>query len=116
MRILMQRLLEGDGHTVETAEDAEDALTKFSRSPFTLVISDVVMPGASGIELRDRLATMTPSVACVLVSGADIDSGLRYAASRYRTVFLAKPFEPDELLRLVLATPAPRREDDAAAS
>ena len=116
MRTLMRRLLEGDGHTVETAGDAEEALRRFGEGRFTLVISDVVMPGASGIQLRDELAELEPSVPCVLVSGADVDRGLRYAASKYRTVFLAKPFQPDELLRLVLATPAQWPEDEAAAS
>jgi DNA-binding NtrC family response regulator len=110
MRVLLTRLLEGEGHAVETAVDAADALSRFRRGKFSLVISDVVMPGASGIELRAAIAERDPDLPCVLVSGADIDRGLRYAASTYRTVFLAKPFEPDELLRLLNFTPHDRTE------
>ena len=113
MRALLRRLLEGEGHTVETANDGDDALDMFRPRHFSLVISDVVMPGCSGIELRDELAERDPALPCVLVSGADIDGGLRYAASTYRTVFLAKPFEPDQLLRLVRSTPNPRDEDES---
>ncbi len=101
MRVLLTRLLEGEGHRVETAVDAEDALAQFRPGRFTIVISDVVMPGASGIELRAAIAEREPGLPCLLVSGADMDRGLRYAASTYRTFFHAKPFEPEELLRLL---------------
>lgn len=118
MRVLLRRLLEGDGHVVEVAADADSALDAFRRGRFSLVISDVVMPGVSGIELRERLAQVDPAVPCILISGADIDGGLRFAASRYRTVFLAKPFDPADLLRVVGGTPVVgiRLDDQAAAS
>jgi len=118
MRILLKRILEDDGHSVEVAEDADGALTRFSRNAFSLVISDVVMPGRSGLELREALAAIYPEVPCILISGADVEGGLRYAAARFRTVFMAKPFDPDELLRVVSGTPLPAagHDRDAAAS
>ncbi|MCA9821762.1 MAG: response regulator [Dehalococcoidia bacterium] len=108
MRVLLRRLLEADGHRVETAVDASDALEMFAPLRFSLVISDVVMPGMTGIELRAELALQDPGLPCLLVSGDDVERGLHYAASTYRTVFLAKPFEPEELLRLVHSTPLPK--------
>jgi DNA-binding NtrC family response regulator len=107
MRLLLKRILENDGHRVEVADGAESAAAAFARRPFSLVISDVVMPGRSGLELREELAQAEPDVPWVLISGADIEGGLRYAAARYRTVFLAKPFDPEELLRVVENTPHP---------
>jgi DNA-binding NtrC family response regulator len=118
MRVLLKRILENDGHTVEVAEDAPRAIKQFRAAAFSLVISDVVMPGNSGLELREELAGIDPGVPCILISGADIEGGLRYAAARYRTVFLAKPFDPEELLKVVAHTPFPNGYPgrDAAAS
>ena len=107
MRVLLKRILENDGHTVEVADDAPRAIERFRADTFSLVISDVVMPGSSGLELREELAAIDPGVPCVLISGADIEGGLRYAAARYRTIFLAKPFDPEELLKVVAGTPLP---------
>jgi DNA-binding NtrC family response regulator len=114
MRLLLKRILENDGHKVEVADGADSAAAAFARGPFSLVICDVVMPGRSGLELREELAEVEPDVPCLLISGADIEGGLRYAAARYRTVFLAKPFDPEELLRVVDNTPHPGRPRSVA--
>lgn len=80
-----------------TAADAQEALTILSAQPFALVLTDVQMPGLSGIELLRKVVSDFPDVAVIVASGVDrsqrvIDT-LRLGASDY----LIKPCELDVL-------------------
>ena len=65
-------ILDADGYAVETAEDGEDALAKFAAAPDTgLVISDMNMPGMTGLELIARIRTAKPGIPAILLTGSD---------------------------------------------
>ena len=70
-------ILDADGYTVETVENGEDALTKFTASPDTaLVISDMNMPGMTGLELFGAIRAANPNIATILLTGSeDVDLG-----------------------------------------
>jgi two-component system, NtrC family, sensor kinase len=80
-----------------TAPNAQDALRLLAEQQFALVISDVQMPGLSGVELLRRIVSDFPDVAVIIVTGIDrtqrvIDT-LRLGASDY----LIKPCDLDVL-------------------
>lgn len=84
-----------------TAENAQEALALLANQLFALVITDVQMPGLSGIELLRKIVADFPDVAVIVVSGVDrsqrvIDT-LRQGASDY----LIKPCELEVLERSV---------------
>lgn len=110
MREMLRRLLEDDGHQVEMAADAGEAVARHAEGRFSLVISDISMPGESGIELRERLSGSDPGLPVILISGALLTAGRQAAESMLRTRFLAKPFEPQALLTLVEGTPVRGRD------
>jgi signal transduction histidine kinase len=58
-------------YTCVTAGDAQEALLRLVSEPFALVLSDVQMPGLSGIELLRKLTEHFPDTAVVMVSGID---------------------------------------------
>lgn len=58
-------------YTCVTAGDAQEALLRIISEPFALVLSDVQMPGLSGIELLRKLTEHFPDTAVVMVSGID---------------------------------------------
>lgn len=65
-------ILDADGYEVETAESGEDALTKFAAAPDTgLVISDMNMPGMTGLELIGRIRASRPGIPAILLTGSD---------------------------------------------
>ncbi len=65
-------ILDADGYEVETAENGEDALTKFAAAPDTgLVISDMNMPGMTGLELIGRIRASRPGIPAILLTGSD---------------------------------------------
>ncbi|WP_165982124.1 ATP-binding protein [Dankookia rubra] len=103
LRLLGTRLLERDGHTVLAADSAETALAMVEAGPEPgLLVSDVAMPGADGVELACRLRQRWPAMPVLLLSGyAETMLHRDLAADGFR--YLGKPFGPAELLREVTA-------------
>lgn len=80
-------------HDCATAGSAEEALERVRASHFRLVVSDITMPGMSGLEMLPRLKEMSPNTVVVMISGMQtvesaIDA-LRLGAFDY----LMKPFD-----------------------
>lgn len=91
-----------------TAADAQEALTRLSEQQFALVISDVQMPGLSGIELLRKIISDFPDVAVIVASAIDrtqrVIDALRIGAFDY----LIKPCDMD-VLQLSVARALERR-------
>jgi len=106
MRELMQVILEGAGHAVELAADGEAGLRAQSLRPVDVVITDIFMPNQDGIETISRLREEYPMVKVVAVSGGSA-SGMKSGSYLFTAreigahVVLSKPFEHDELVRIV---------------
>ena len=82
--------------------DSAFAARKFLESERPdLVISDVVMPGESGIELRHYLAQRWPDLTVILISGFSPVDPARVVQQVPNTHFVAKPFAAGSLLDLV---------------
>jgi len=93
--------LNGHGCATSTASTAEEALVLVARYQFDLVISDIKMPGLSGLDLLRAVKARQPDTPVVLITGSPtVDSavfGLRHGAYDY----LAKPFSAQEVRALV---------------
>jgi CheY-like chemotaxis protein len=66
-----------------------------------LLVTDVAMPGMGGVELAAELRKTHPSLAVLYVSGYTENATLLSAPLGPHTYFLAKPFLPGDLTRLV---------------
>ncbi len=82
------------------AESGEAALTMLAESPFDIIVSDMRMPGMSGLELLERVRRDYPSAVRIALSGY-ADQDVVALASSVTHQQLAKPCEP-EALRAVL--------------
>ena len=99
VRDLVARHLESRGYSVAQASDAEQVLMRMSRDrePFDVVLSDVHLPGLSGLELLRLLLTHSPLRPVIMITG-DSDEGLARRALGYGAAgYLLKPFELFEL-------------------
>lgn len=94
----MVQVLRDAGHTVETAPDSASARSLISQEPFDLVITDVQMPGESGVELLRSVADTRPGTRFMLMTGLDPRSFAREALGHSVRGFLQKPFSVDDLL------------------
>lgn len=90
-------MLEDSGLDIVQANSAEEALrlADEEETPFDIVLTDVVMPGISGVQLARRLNRRWPSLPIVLVSGFSEELALGYGA-QYE--LLRKPFTRGALL------------------
>jgi two-component system, cell cycle sensor histidine kinase and response regulator CckA len=94
--------LRARGYVVLEAANGAEAVEIARRvgSDIDMVVSDVVMPGMSGPELLEQLAAIVPQARALLVSG-HAESAILSPASSLRYAFLAKPFTPERLARMV---------------
>jgi len=96
-------LLASDGHEVETATDGRKGLERALGEEFDLVILDVMLPGKNGFDVCRELRQRGRDVAVLMLTAksqvADRVVGLKLGADDY----LAKPFDPGELLARVEA-------------
>jgi signal transduction histidine kinase/CheY-like chemotaxis protein len=105
VRSLVRRVLQQWGYVTLEASGAEESLALLSRhsDPIELMITDVVMPGMTGVRLADVVKRIRPEIKVLFMSGytnSEIDhEGLLHAGVE----FIQKPFTPDALVAKVRA-------------
>ncbi|MGH7316209.1 MAG: response regulator [Candidatus Rokuibacteriota bacterium] len=103
VRALARDVLEMNGYAVLEALDVADAvrLSETHPGPIDLLITDVMMPGASGPELARRLRGRRPGLRVLCMSGYPESTDARVGGEAGWTAWLQKPFTPDGLMRKV---------------
>ena len=102
-RDLCKDFLEVDGYSVETADRVQKALTLLNVKRFDLVITDLTMPKAEGLELQDASRLVQPRASRVILSD-QIDPSADAKASDAnsgRPAFLSKPWSNRNILEIV---------------
>jgi two-component system phosphate regulon response regulator OmpR len=97
IRDLLLRFLQAEGYRVTTAQNAAEARAKLGGLSFDLLVLDVMMPGESGFDLAQAIRSFSPVPILMLTARDESENrirGLEIGADDY----LAKPFEPRELL------------------
>jgi PAS domain S-box-containing protein len=100
LRKLMTKVLEGAGFQVVEAKDGEQAVEtcKSWAEPIDMVVSDLAMPKLNGLQLKEIVVGLRPTVKFLLISGYAEDVVEDPTILRTNTDFLEKPFLPDELV------------------
>jgi diguanylate cyclase (GGDEF)-like protein len=95
-REMFTGLLEAEGYHVETASCGNDGLEMLSNGQYSLVITDLVMPDISGLEILARVRESHPTVDVIMVTGnANMESAI-FALKLGARDYLIKPINPDE--------------------
>jgi two-component system, cell cycle sensor histidine kinase and response regulator CckA len=107
VRALVKSVLEKHGYAILEAVSGEQALELLTQGPsdVALVITDIVMPGMSGVDLATRLQQLNPTLPVLLMTGftdEDAEALQQFACIR-------KPFQPGELVRRVAELLEPGR-------
>lgn len=91
---IASQMLTGLGYTVVGFEDPREALARYRESPdaFAAVISDLTMPGMSGLELLGKLRKMRPDQRVLVCTGYNSTAGEAEVLALGGTAFLRKPF------------------------
>jgi PAS domain S-box-containing protein len=103
LRKLFRRVLDGGGYNVLQAANGEDALRVVSNhnGNIELVMSDVIMPVMSGLQMAEHLARTNPGLRILFTSGYAEDEIGGHGFQIPPTAFLQKPIAPRELLTAV---------------
>lgn len=90
----------GGSYAVESCASAEAALERLGQEHFDLVISDLRLPGISGLELIERAHQLSPGIHSVLITA--FGSPQVEARARLLTdAYLPKPFRLRDMVRIV---------------
>jgi len=99
IRQLVSQVLTEEGHTVETTDNAADALKMVEEKRYRLILLDIKMPGMSGIELYKRFQKIAPSIVkrIVFITGDIMGKSTLDFLDKTKTPYLMKPFEAKQL-------------------
>ena len=96
-RTILRSFLEEKGHTVIEADGADAGLKVFMEEKIDLVISDLMMPVTSGMDLLRALRKVQPKVLFVMVTGYPAVDTATTAMREGAFDYLAKPIDMDQL-------------------
>ncbi len=89
--------LETEGYRVATAGSGKEALTRIESEEFDVIVTDVVMPDVSGLEVLERSRVLNPAAAVVVITGhATVEMAIE-ALRRGAWDYLQKPFGLNDL-------------------
>ena len=101
IRITLSAFLTKDKHDVQVAEDADKAIELFGKTDFDVVVSDIILPRMTGIELLKAIRKISPYVQVIMMTGRPTvetaSESLRAGAFDY----LFKPIRKDAILKTV---------------
>jgi len=98
LRESLELVLLAEGYAVVTADSGESALARIEEHPVDVVLCDLRMPGIDGFELMPQIARHLPGAPIVLMSAYGTKDLAVEAMRRGAYDYLAKPFEPNEVL------------------
>lgn len=102
LRVLAKRLLQRQGYTVLVAADADEAIRLFEQNAsIDVLLTDVVMPGASGPDLTRQLVEQRPALKVIYMSGYTEEAIVQHGVLKPGIAFLHKPFTSETLGRKI---------------
>jgi len=101
---LLVQWLERSGHSMLACSDATQAMRVFNDNPrqFDLVVTDMSMPGGSGLEFAQALLKMHPATRVVIASGCEDPNWADFARSVGVEAVVLKPFQAKELADILM--------------
>jgi two-component system response regulator PilR (NtrC family) len=103
MRQFLKILLEKEGYTVTTAAEGGEALALTTQQPFDLVISDIRMPGMSGLDLLAQLKQAKADIGVIMITAFASPDDAVAAMKNGAFDYITKPFNVDEIKSVIRA-------------
>jgi signal transduction histidine kinase len=103
LREVTREYISNKGYTVLVASDADTAVEAAKRcdKPIDLLLTDVILPGSSGVQLAQRLTADHPRMRVLYVSGYTADAIVPQGGNGPNFAFLSKPFSLPALTRKI---------------
>jgi DNA-binding NtrC family response regulator len=95
-------ILEKKDYEVVTAASGEEASKKLAGSPFDLVITDISMPGMSGLELLSLIKEKYPKTEVIVITAYGSEEKKEESLQKGARYYIEKPFEIKKIKKLVM--------------
>ena len=106
VREVMRDIITGFGYHVEVAHDGGTGLAKFQASRFRAVITDLLMPGLSGLQVAAAIREFDPAMPVLLLTGSANRAAVEQARA-FRLTILHKPCPIPDLRAAIQAALGP---------
>lgn len=104
-------ILENEGYATETATTGERAIKKTNESFFNAIIIDIRLPDMTGIKLLSKVKDTIPKMKKLILTGYPDTTTAIEAVNRRADAYLVKPFDPEDLLKLIDSSLQQQREE-----
>lgn len=101
MRSLLKDFFEEEGYEIDCVEKGTYAFSKLLKESFDLIITDVRMPGYSGLDILPELKRLRPEVPIIVITAFGGEEVYRKALSRGAHAYLEKPLHFHKLRELI---------------
>jgi DNA-binding NtrC family response regulator len=99
--VLLEDLLSMEGYKVELASNAQEALQKYQKEEINVVISDIIMPEMSGLELLKKLKEINEDADVIMITGSTLIENAVEALKNGAEDYFTKPLSNIQILKVV---------------
>lgn len=101
MRSLLEDFFEEEGFETDSASNGADALRILSKDHLDLIITDIRMPGLTGLDILPRLRRLKPEIPIIVMTAYGSEEVRLEALERGATTYLEKPIHLSQLRTLI---------------
>ena len=101
MRFLIKEFVEKEGYEADCVEKGTYAFGKLLKEPFDLIITDIRMPGFSGLDILPDLRKLEPDISIVVITAFGSEEVYYKALQRGANAYLEKPLRWEKLSALI---------------
>lgn len=104
LREVYSDTLIGEGYTIDTAQDGEEAYTKMSQGGWDLVLLDIIIPKMSGLDVAQKIKAAPPAIpnkSIVFLTNLDKGEEIKTALGLGQGYLIKSQITPGDLLREV---------------
>jgi len=99
IRSTFEIFLSKEGHEVFLAEDAKSAISIFNEQDLDLIITDIIMPKMTGMDLMAVIKTKAPDIPVIIMTGEPTVDTAKEAVKNNANDYLVKPVSKDNLMK-----------------
>ena len=102
IRDLLKEVLESNSFEVEVAQNGAEAIEKFHKCVYSVVLLDSRMPGMNGVKVAEILKAVSPELPIIMISGYSEQGDIKIAQEKgLISYILTKPFDINEVIKLL---------------
>jgi DNA-binding NtrC family response regulator len=108
---VLETILEGEGHVVDTAENGKEAIKKSNEKFYNIGLIDIRLPDMEGIELLTKMKPTIPKMRKIIITGYPSLQNAVEALNKGADAYIMKPFDIEKVLETIKEQLRKQREE-----